>query len=103
MIKLTDKNYKTYLFDTFPVNSYTIPKKAGIYAFLKVNDVIYIGQTENFYERLYLNFEQHQAYNCILRNKADSVALYYFDGNERQRIDIETNLRHNHSTPCNLQ
>lgn len=103
MIKLTAKSGYIYEFTIFQLNSAYIPKHAGIYLFLRDNKVLYIGETENFYDRIYINLEQHQAWKCVSRNYVNQVAIFYTYGNEQQRINIETDLRHNNSTPCNLQ
>jgi predicted GIY-YIG superfamily endonuclease len=97
----------TYECVIYPINHSTTPSKAGIYIFGKsLNNQwhsLYIGQTHDFYNRIFLYLEDHDAWDCLQRNKATHVALYEFSGTEQQRIRIETDLRHNYSTACNQQ
>ena len=109
-VTLFDKNGREYKCTLYPIDHSTTPRKAGVYIFVKDNGdswgIVYIGQTHNFYERIFLNLEDHDAWKseCIQKNKATHVAIYEFSGTEQQRIDIETNLRNNYTgSPCNKQ
>ncbi|MBL9028966.1 MAG: hypothetical protein JNK42_00635 [Caedimonas sp.] len=97
----------TYDCAVYPINHSTTPHKAGIYIFIKplTNEwqPVYIGQTHDFYNRIYLELEDHDAWDCIQRNKATYVAIYEFSGAEQQRIRMETDLRRNYPTACNRQ
>lgn len=97
-----------YEFTIYPIDHSTTPHKAGIYIFAKDNGnswgIIYIGQTHDFYNRIYLYLEDHDAWNCIQKNGATHVAIYEFSGTEQQRIRIETDLRNKYTgSPCNKQ
>lgn len=105
-ITATGKSGRKYQFTVNKFNS-RVPQEAGVYLFLKQNgdsyNPIYIGQTHSFHERIYLYLEQHNAFKCIRRNGATHVGVCRIYGSEQQRIDIETDLRNNYPTPCNLQ
>ena len=93
----------------FTVSKFNLPvsKEAGVYLFLKQTGdsyyPIYIGQTHSFYERIYFYLDQHNAFECIRRNGATHVGVCRIYGSEQQRIDVETDLRNNYTTRCNLQ
>jgi hypothetical protein len=81
---------------------------AGVYMFLKIAsqgkwDTIYIGETSNLDERLNTGLQRHQAWQCISRNGATHIATMAVGGGAQARINIETDLRHSHNTPCNGQ
>lgn len=88
-----------------------IPEKSGVYILFKRNhdkfggvDILYIGQSENLRQRLHDNFESHDAYKCVQSHGFNCVGLFIMEGStERQRLDVETDLRYKHITPCNKQ
>lgn len=96
-----------YCCHLYPIDHSTTPSKSGIYIFIKLLNEewhpVYIGQTHDFYNRIYLELECHDAWDCIQKNRATYVAIYEFSGTEQQRIRIETDLRHSYSTMCNRQ
>lgn len=85
----------------------TLPKCGGVYfiaARVKEKGVtttkpIYIGESENFYNRI---TDQHERWDCFIKNGADIVGLLQEDSNEH-RLNIETDIRHKYKTPCNRQ
>jgi len=103
----TGKHGFNYEFTLYSPSSY-VPDDSGVYAFLKQDEVnsysvIYIGETNSFYDRIYTNLEQHNAWPCISRNGVTHVGICPIQGNSQKRLDVETDLRHNYPTPCNLQ
>jgi hypothetical protein len=98
---------RLYNFTLYPINHSTTPQKAGIYIFLKPFNYywqpVYIGQSHDICNRIYWDLEDHDAWECIQKTGATNVAVYEFSGTEKERIRIETDLRHKYPTACNLQ
>lgn len=99
---------REYTFDVKLLKSY-MPNCSGVYVFLKKHplkpsyDILYIGETESFYNRVYIDLEQHKAWNCALRNGITHIAILAVSGTRQNRVDIETDLKYFNSTICNLQ
>ena len=98
---------KTYNFNIYPIGTSFKPL-SGVYIFLKRTvgyafktdyKVIYIGQTENFDNRLDKN---HHRYECIMRNNATHIGILTIKG-INERLNIESDLISNYPTPCNQQ
>ena len=108
IINLYGESGTRYQFKLHNINDY-FQDRPGVYIFCKQTsvdsyDIIYIGETHSFFERIYKNLEHHNAYRCISLHKATHIAILPFYGHEKQRVRIETDLRHLYSaTPCNLQ
>ena len=82
------------------------PAIAGVYIFLKENssglyDIIYIGQTSSFKDRIDDDFTNHTQYECI-KNKYTHIATLDVP-REQQRLDIERRLIRSKNTSCNEQ
>ena len=107
-IDLLGYNGKTYQFNLYTIGT-SFKSLSGVYVFLKENSnglmsIIYIGETDNFEERLNLNIKNHQQYKCISLNYPTHIALLTVSGIRQNRLDIETNLRRNYSkSSCNDQ
>ncbi len=106
-IVFTGKGGTPYRFDThcFKNNLGHIP---GVYIFVKrekksdgagyVQKPIYIGQTEDFQERM----QDHEKWNCVLEHGATHIS--FMDVRDPiARLAIETDLRKAYPTPCNEQ
>ncbi len=106
IITATGESGRKYELKVYQINSIP-PKSSGIYIFLKtINSIphpIYIGETQNFYNRIYFDFENHQQRGCIKRSGSTHVAILEVFGSDQKRLDIETDLRRNYKTTCNLQ
>lgn len=107
-VSVYGKSKNEYTFYAKPVKSY-MPTYSGIYVFLKKHflkpsyDILYIGETESFYKRVYIDLEQHNAWSCALRNGITHIAILTVSGTKQLRLDIETDLRYFNNTICNLQ
>lgn len=98
---------KEYSLEVFPIGT-AFNSVPGIYVFIRQNEdstwkPLYIGQTHDFYNRIYLELKNHDAWECLIKNGATHIAVLRYDGIDSDRIKIETNLRNNYTTPCNGQ
>ena len=80
----------------------------GVYAFCKRSGnvwlVIYVGETENFDDRLNINLRQHHQWDCIQREGATHVCAVRLNGATKAlRCLIQADLRRNYDPPCNRQ
>ncbi len=75
---------------------------AAVYIFLKKTGdeyiPLYIGQSENIGDR----FEAHEKKKCAERHGWTHTA-FHPEFKRLNRLQIETDLRHKHQTPCNRQ
>ncbi len=83
-------------------------KNPGVYVFCKLGidgrwSAIYIGETEDFNDRLNTNLAQHHRWACIQREGATRVCTLGVTGGKLARTDIETDLRQSNDPPCNRQ
>lgn len=77
---------------------YVMAKQSPPFAFHPGLTYIYVGETSDLSQRP-LN---HERKSCFDLHKADSV-LILREANRARRLDIETDLRHSLSPPCNRQ
>lgn len=80
----------------------------GVYIFCKpaANNrwaQIYVGECEDFNDRLNLNLEQHHRWECIKRNGATHLCVMQVSGGKLSRTAVETDLRQQLDPPCNRQ
>ena len=66
-------------------------------------DPIYVGECENFNERLNTNLPNHHRWSCIQRERATNVCVLRVDGGKLKRTAVETDLRQKLDPPCNRQ
>jgi hypothetical protein len=85
-------------------------KGAGVYIFCKESaskpgwwDQIYVGECEDFNDRLNLNLAQHHRLACIRREGATHVCAIDVAGGKQARVNVETDLRKSLDPPCNRQ
>lgn len=108
-LNLYGQSNRSYEFMVYQVGSFIIPEKSGVYLFLKENrfanyQLLYIGETENFFDRVHLKLKYHQAWDCALKHGITHLGILPVLGGRQPRLEIETDLRNNYqSTPCNLQ
>jgi excinuclease UvrABC nuclease subunit len=88
-----------------------IPPTHGLYAIMVVDTsyrprpyrVLYIGETENFQERLTTGHEKYEDW----KREAQGAALYYsyhwFHGTQDARLALEADLIRKLNPPCNVQ
>jgi len=82
---------------------------AGVYIFCKPAIAqgrwadIYIGETDNLNEHLYVNLANHHRWDSIRREGATNVCALPVSGPRWMRLEIETDLRAALRSPCNLQ
>ncbi|QQE10742.1 hypothetical protein JD969_14710 [Planctomycetota bacterium] len=98
----TGKSYTYYVHPISELNTFN-PNQAGNYIFAKLDtnnlwDPVYVGQTEDFKER----FGDHEKLLCATRNGATHIHLH-INNSAHDRIQEETDIRHNFTTPCNMQ
>ncbi len=82
---------------------------AGVYIFCKPALVtgrwsqIYVGECEDFNERLNTNLTNHHRWDCIKREGATNVCVMPVLGARAARLAVETDLRIALNAPCNRQ
>jgi hypothetical protein len=81
---------------------------SGVYIFCKpaANNrwtAIYVGETEDFNDRLNTNLKNHHRWDCIKREGATNVCIIPVQGGKTTRVAVETDLRNNLDPPCNRQ
>jgi len=101
-ISLTGKSNTAYSFAIYP-RSQEFKAIGVIYVMAKKTNgssysLIYIGQTGDASKRPF----NHHRKDCFDRNGADHVLLLV-ESAEKRRLEIETDLIQNYSTPCNKQ
>ena len=81
----------------------------GVYVFCKRSPIgnqwlaVYVGETDDFNDRLNVNLKNHHRWDCIQRERATAVCIYYVAGVKANRTTIETDLRAVLNPPCNRQ
>ncbi len=85
-----------------------MPKEPGVYIFCKhaIDGSwvqIYVGETENFNDRLNVNLTSHHRWDCIVREGATHVCCLKVVGGKIARGVTETDLRLGLDPPCNRQ
>jgi len=95
----TGRTGQRYVYEVLNMNT-NWNKVAGNYIFASRNGAswhaIYIGQTNNFAERL----PGHEALGCATRNGATHIHAHV-NGNEAARIQEEQDLIEGHNPTCN--
>ncbi len=78
----------------------------GVYVFLKQTnhkfEILYIGQTENFQDRIDKYLAQHTQINCLEYHDYTHIAALTVR-DKLTRLAIETDLINTISPPCNRQ
>lgn len=102
----TGKSGQKYAFETYPIGQELLPL-AGVYVFFTIpqKDVaraIYVGETEDFSNRLNSGLRGHLGYKRALAYGVTHVAVRVVTDNT-VRLAIETDLRHGLNPPANLQ
>lgn len=81
----------------------------GVYVFCKPANTqgrwsaVYVGETDDFNDRLNINLASHHRWDCIQREKATNVCVMQVNGGKTQRVAAETDLRKSLDPPCNRQ
>jgi hypothetical protein len=84
-------------------------RNPGVYIFCKPGTIsgkwaqIYVGECEDFNNRLNENLLNHHRWDCIKREGATNVCVIRVDGGKAARTAIETDLRQQLDPPCNRQ
>ncbi|MDA0781975.1 MAG: GIY-YIG nuclease family protein [Rickettsiales bacterium] len=92
-----------YVMEVYPIGT-QFNNVSGVYCFINNNNTpIYIGETDNLNRRLNLEIQNHQQWQCIKKNGSTHVAVMLVNGYKQQRLDIETDIRQNYNTACNMQ
>ena len=82
---------------------------AGVYIFCKPSatqgrwDAVYVGECEDFDDRLNKNLASHHRWECIKRQGATNVCALTVPGGKLSRTAVETDLRQRLDPPCNRQ
>ncbi len=82
---------------------------AGVYIFCKPISTIlwgavYVGETDDFDDRLNVNLKSHHQWECIQRERATNVCVYVIvSGGRDARLAIEADLWASLDPPCNRQ
>jgi len=81
----------------------------GVYIFCKPGreagkwKCLYVGECENFNDRLNTNLEGHHRWDCIKKHGATHVCVTQVNGGKLSRTAVETDLRQRLDPPCNRQ
>jgi hypothetical protein len=79
----------------------------GVYIFCRLDGSaanwvqIYVGETEDFNDRLNVNLQTHHCLDCIAREGATHVCVLEINGGKSARLAVETDLREATDPPCN--
>jgi hypothetical protein len=97
----------TYAFQLDPIGVVYF-EKPGVYIACKLAangnwDAVYIGETENFNQRLSRNLTLHHKWRSIRAAGATHFCTLHVPGHLSLREGIETDLRRHIKTPCNDQ
>lgn len=95
---------KQYCFYLLTKDSF-FDKIGAVYIFIKEEvrprrryTPLYIGQTSNLQERI----DEHEKWDCVNRHGCTHIAVKEVS-HSKERLEIETDLRHAYSTKCNDQ
>jgi hypothetical protein len=88
----------------------TFFENPGVYIFCRPThlllnnwDAIYVGETENFDDRLNVNLTNHHQWANIKVKGATNVCCLHVPGDRSRRLAIEKDLRVALNPPCNRQ
>lgn len=101
------QNGRWYTFETYPIGT-AFHELPGVYIFCKRAsngnwDPIYVGETDDFNQRLNTALQHHQSWPSCYRNGATHLSVLIVHGGKLARCAIETELRHSLNPPCNQQ
>ncbi len=99
----------SYTFEVYLIGQEFRPV-AGVYVLATVVPVtggvyvkpLYVGETQSFYDRLNANARNHDGFKRALALGATHVAVRGCN-DVRERLAIETDLRHGLNPPCNAE
>jgi hypothetical protein len=95
-----------YTFEVVSIGS-AFREIGGVYHFCRYQNglyySVYVGETDNFDQRLNTGLQHHNAWSRIRLNGATHVGTIAVPGGLAARLSIETDLRHGCRPPCNLQ
>jgi hypothetical protein len=98
---------QSYTMELYPVG---IPffKKPGVYIFCKLSPLIagkwaaiYVGECQDFDDRLNLNLQNHPRWTCIQREGATNISALFIPGERSLRLAAQADLRQRIKAPCN--
>lgn len=91
-----------YQFTIYPANTNFNENIGAVYVFCSKNikgfTPLYIGETGELGKRI----ADHEKWDCVLSHDCTHICIRAVSGRD-ERLDIETDLRHNYNTPCNEQ
>lgn len=102
---VSGKSYDTVLCEL----GLSFTSNPGIYIFCKASSeagkwaAIYVGECEDFNDRLNVNLSSHHRLACINREGATHVCVARVTGGKTNRTAVETDLRRQLDPPCNRQ
>ena len=103
----TGKSGNQYTFEVYPLDTTRFNEVECVYIYTKAVEgkwkAIYVGQTSQLATRL----AQHASGNgvsdkCIQRSGASHLHVHMLTS-ESSRLDVETDIRNNYNTSCNMQ
>lgn len=110
MAKIADATFEgktgKYKFEVYPADT-SFRAVGAVYIFTKrtknaegkgTHEFLYIGETGSLEERI----PNHEKWPCVRKHGVNCICVHR-DDNENSRLDKETDLRAEHSTPCNEQ
>ena len=100
-------NGRTYAFETYPIGT-QFKHVGGVYIFCRMAsngnwDPLYVGETDNFDERLNTALQRHQSWPSCANLGATHLSVMIVGGARQNRLNLETELRHSLNPPCNRQ
>jgi hypothetical protein len=106
-IQVVGKSGNRYAFSAYEVGMPFI-NAPGIYIFSRRTpdgkwEAIYVGQSSNLEDRIYLNLRQHHKLDRIARHNPTHIAVMFVAGTDGYRVAVETDIRGALPTPCNDQ
>ena len=110
MAKIATATFKGASGTSYDFNVYPLDEEfnsiGAVYIFTKrtvseekgLHTLLYIGETDNLATRI----PNHEKWPCVKKNNANCICIHR-DDNGKSRLAKETDLREEHSTPCNDQ
>jgi predicted GIY-YIG superfamily endonuclease len=94
---------KSYTYHVHPIET-ALKAEAGNYIYAKLNqqgqwEPLYIGETDDLDQRV----TTHEKRECVRRNGGTHIHAHLTLGDRSVRLNEETDIRSNFTTPCNDQ
>lgn len=105
-IMLIGQSGKEYMFEIYSIDfEFNEDKCVYVYS-KKINDIwdhLYIGQTEHLKTRLNEHKNSKEISDLCIQQSGATHIFVRLNDNEKDRLDIERDIRHKYPFPCNMQ